>query len=195
MVNFAEINNIGENVTYIRTTPFSAILWHFRAQTILWRRQFQREIYSYAIIYLSLFKHLRLSWLPLFFEAPHIRIFNKVSSSGLTVRLCLLCFDVYEIWILIMFPLSSVKWYKFTKLSAMALSEKIFGKCIKCCCMYILYVRSVNPTSALSFVILHQCKLSAVLPFVSHCFIVHFLVYFLDRSFTCKLKTSAWKYF
>ena len=116
MVNFAEINNIGDNVTYIRTTPFSAILWRFRAQTILWRRQFQREIYSYAIIYLSLFKHLRLSWLPLFFEAPHIRIFNKVSSSGLTVRLCLLCFYVYEIWILIMFPLSSVKWYKFTKI-------------------------------------------------------------------------------
>ena len=73
--------------------------------------------------------------------------------------------------------------------------EKIFGKCIKCCCMYILYIRSVKPTSALSFVILHQCKLSAVLPFVSHCFIVHFLMYFLDRSFTCKLKTSAWKYF
>ena len=138
----------------------------------------------------SFFKHLRLSWLPLFFEAPHIRIFNKVSSSGLTVCLCLWCFDVYEIWILILFPLSSVKWYKFTKLSAMALSEKISGKCIKCCCMYILYIRSVNPTSALSFVILHQCKLSAV-----YCFIVHFLMYFLDRSFTCKLKTSTWKYF
>lgn len=34
MVNFAEIN-IGLNVTYERTTLFSAILRRFRAQTLL----------------------------------------------------------------------------------------------------------------------------------------------------------------
>jgi len=34
MVNFAEINNIRVNITYVWTTSFSAILWCFRAQTI-----------------------------------------------------------------------------------------------------------------------------------------------------------------
>lgn len=77
IVNFAEINSIGINVIYIQTLPFSAILWCFRAQTILWRRQFRHKIYRYKAIHLSELEHLWLSWLLLFFVAPHIRIICK----------------------------------------------------------------------------------------------------------------------
>jgi hypothetical protein len=57
-VNFAEIYNIGENITYVWKTSFSTIIWCFRAQTILWRSLFQHIIYRSGAMYLSELEHL-----------------------------------------------------------------------------------------------------------------------------------------
>ena len=58
VVNFAEIYNIGENITYVWKTSFSTIIWCFRAQTILWRSLFLHIIYRSGAMYLSELEHL-----------------------------------------------------------------------------------------------------------------------------------------
>jgi len=87
MVNFAEINNIRVNITYVWTTSFSAILWCFRAQTILWRSLFQRKIY-----WLSLRSHVFIR-----ICTPLVVTVHCFCHGCLRIRICFLQHPILEL--------------------------------------------------------------------------------------------------